>query len=108
MNASRILLGGRYHDKWRKVWHPLCRKEGRPFGYMLPRGETRELKKQAQLQRFEKRMSDGESFVPEALLPPWKRQIRPAGETKTVVKLGSLRVRSVNQQSGPPFATHFQ
>jgi hypothetical protein len=69
-----------------------------------------------QLDQFEQLCADGVSFVPDARLPPWKRQaaFKEATEVKKIVTPRvnyagfKLRLAAPSSGDGPGFPTHFQ
>jgi hypothetical protein len=58
---------------------------------------------------FERLVADGESFIPEKRLPPWmQRNFRDDSQPGVSRNFAGFRVRTVPQQHGSAFPTHFQ
>ncbi len=70
-----------------------------------------EMKKEAHIQKFEASVADGQVFIPDGRLPPWKKLNNPMLDRTQGEKVNfqGFRVRlALPQNSAPGFPTHFQ
>ena len=68
-----------------------------------------QLKREEKLSDYERAQENGVAFVPEHLLPPWRRTIgQHMKQGKAVVGFFGVRVRAVNKTDEPGFPTHFR
>ncbi|EPY33701.1 hypothetical protein STCU_00497 [Strigomonas culicis] len=61
------------------------------------------------LEQMERYSAQGLVFVPDAVLPPWKRSILTnLNQQKNQLNFRGMRVRAVDKQDEPGFPTHFR
>lgn len=84
--------------KRRQVWAPFL-------------AEKHIVRRQTLLDKFDNACADGQVFIPDARLPPWRRRVNPEFDRAQGRKVNFLgfRVRlAAPPHSTPGFPTHFQ
>lgn len=82
---------------------------GRREPYKPVTMDRRAIEDRTRLQDFEQRNAEGQTFVPDTALPPWRRSILTnAMKTQQSLNFRGLRLRAVDRQDEPGFPTHFR
>eukprot|EP00796_Vickermania_ingenoplastis_P008208 gene8208-5733_t len=82
---------------------------GRREPYRPTMGDRQTVVQNSRLTELEQRCAEGEMFVPDRALPPWRRNVTTnllQGQEQLRIK--GLRLRAVDRQDEPGFPTHFR
>lgn len=102
MNLRRLVKQAKLVNK-QMLFQP--RRE--PYKPVL--ADRQKITQTARLAELERRCAEGEVFVPDKGLPPWKRNITAhLLASQEQIRIKGLRLRAVDRQDEPGFPTHFR
>lgn len=83
--------------------------QGRREPYKPVMGDQQTVTKRARMAELSRRCAEGEVFVPDEGLPPWRRSVTShLMQSQQRLQIKGLRLRAVDRQDEPGFPTHFR
>lgn len=93
--------------KYRKFWNRGMKFDNPNMPrYKFPPPARLVLNRAKKREYIEEKMADGVAFVPEPLLPPWKRRFARPDVSNSVVRMNGFRIRPATNDGLTGFPTH--